>query len=179
MNLIDYRGSSRSAGRLTLGLLVTVAALCALLLVPFTPSAHAQLDPGSGCRRPQTAVRACRLAQADQGESNAQRVLLRAGYRGAGDDAGALDNLPRLHLHEIYHADGEKVGEIYVAREPGAATYVEHWVMFDTYEYPDTIRPADDQRYGSEQDFLSRVPFGPGYRYARWDVAEQSELPGR
>jgi hypothetical protein len=179
MNPGDLSSPGRPTGRLTLGLLVAVAALSALLQVPSTPPVHAQLDPDNVCRRPQMAVRACRLAQADQDGSDAQRILLRAAHQATGDEAAALASAPRLHLHEIYHADGRKVGEIYVDRAPSAASYVEHWVMFDTYEYPDSIRPADEQRYASEQDFLSRVPFGPGYRYARWDVAEQTRIPGR
>jgi len=51
--------------------------------------------------------------------------------------------------------------------------------MFEAFEYPDVIKPAEAQPYASEQDFLAHVPFGPGYRYARWDVAEQSQIPGR
>ncbi|GAA3193788.1 hypothetical protein ACFO1B_03960 [Dactylosporangium siamense] len=85
----------------------------------------------------------------------------------------------RFPLHEIFHADGTKVGEIYVARKPGAATYVEHWVMYPGYEYPDRIRPAAVQRFRGEQDFLDHVAFGAGYRYVRWDVVEQGTIPGR
>lgn len=85
----------------------------------------------------------------------------------------------RYPLHEIFHADGRKVGEIYVVRTPGAATYVEHWVMFPGYQYPDTIRPARVQRYDGERDFLAHVPFAPGARYARWDVTEKRNIPGR
>ncbi|MET7419490.1 hypothetical protein [Dactylosporangium sp. NPDC005555] len=85
----------------------------------------------------------------------------------------------RYPLHEIFHADGTKVGEIFVARRPGASVYVEHWVMYPGYEYPDRIRPAAVQRYGGEQDFLDHVPFGPGYRYVRWDVVERGTIPGR
>lgn len=85
----------------------------------------------------------------------------------------------RFPLHEIFHADGTKVGEIYVARQPGAAVYVEHWVMYPGYEYPDRIRPAVTQRYRGEQDFLEHVGFGPGYRYVRWDVVERGSIPGR
>jgi hypothetical protein len=93
--------------------------------------------------------------------------------------ASALTAQGHYPLHEIFHADGTKVGEIYVARKPGAATYVEHWVMYAGYEYPDRIRPAAVQRYRGEQDFLDHVPFGPGYRYVRWDVREQGGIPGR
>jgi len=85
----------------------------------------------------------------------------------------------RFPLHEIFHADGTKVGEIYVARRPGAAVYIEHWVMYPGYEYPDRIRPAAVQRYQGEQDFLDHVGFGPGYRYVRWDVVERGTIPGR
>ena len=40
------------------------------------------------------------------------------------------------------------------------------------------LRPSAD-RYDGAADFLARVPFKPGYSYARWDVSEQSRLPGR
>ncbi len=95
------------------------------------------------------------------------------------EDVRAGRAADRFPLHEIFHADGTKVGEIYVTRRPGAAAYVEHWVMFPGYAYPDHIRPAVSQRYHGEQDFLDHVAFGPGYRYVRWDVVERGTVPGR
>ncbi len=139
-------------------------ALLALGLVAFaagyagsvgTADAQVPVDTGK-CRKAQSDARACRLAQ-----------------------PGLVDASGPVHLHEIYHADGTKVGEIYVAREGEADRYVEHWVMFGGYLYPSAIKPAADERYASERDFLARVPFGPGARYARWDVVEQTRIPGR
>ena len=156
MHLLRHLRRGRPGRGLTLGLLGATLILGALLLPPLGGDALAQIPIDAGkCRKAQTDARACRAAQPG---------LV---------DAGAL------HLHEIYHADGTKVGEIYVAREGEAARYVEHWVMFDNYIYPSTIKPAREQRYTSEQDFLARVPFGPGATYARWDVVEQSRIPGR
>jgi len=162
MNLLQYLRRGRPSIGLTLGLLATAAVLSTLVQLPSSPAAHAQLE----CRRrANPEARSC--------------PLLSAEFEKAGALATGAPDLPTASLHEIFHADGQKVGEVFVTREPGAATYVEHWVMFDTFEYPDVIQPANDQPYASAQDFLQHVPFGPGYRYARWDVVEQSRLPGR
>jgi hypothetical protein len=155
------------AGRLYALTLAGAALVASVLLLPAsTQTASAQIDVAP-CRSSPSGERgrACRMALSAQSSAVASEA----------SDIGTA----RFQLHEIYHEDGLKVGEIYVAREPGAPTYVEHWVMFDTYEYPDQIRPAARQRYASEQDFLARVPFGPGYTYARWDVAERHTIPGR
>ncbi len=140
-----------------IGLLGAALVLGALLLPALGGDALAQIPVDTGkCRTTQSGARACRAAQ-----------------------PGLVDAAGPVHLHEIYHADGTKVGEIYVAREGEAARYVEHWVMFDGYIYPSAIKPARDQRYTSEKDFLARVPFRPGSRYARWDVVAQSQIPVR
>jgi len=90
--------------------------------------------------------------------------------------------VPPIHgirVHDILQHDGTRIGIIYVDRESVASKqYVEHWVMFDNYTYPSMLRPSAD-RYDSAADFLARVPFKSGYGYARWDVSEQSRLPGR
>ena len=158
MNLLHRIRCGQPGRVLALGLLGAALTLGALLLPALGGDALAQIPVDAGpCRRTAqpTERAACRAAQSG---------LLDAGV---------------LHLHEIYHADGTKVGEIYVAREGSATRYVEHWVMFDGYIYPSMIKPAREQRYASEQDFLARVPFGPGSTYARWDVVEQSRIPGR
>jgi hypothetical protein len=163
MSLIQHLYRGRLSVGLTLVVLVTTATMNALAPLPSATPAHAQVDVG--CRRTELAKRMCRQASTE--------------FEKAGALSSDASDVPPATLHELFHADGQKVGEIYVARAPGASTYVEHWVMFDSFEYPDVIRPAEDQPYTSEQDFLARVPFGPGYRYARWDVAEQSRIPGR
>ena len=81
-------------------------------------------------------------------------------------------------LHIIYD-NGSPVGAIYVDRERGAAQYVEHWVMFPTYTYPSEIRPNEQNAYTSADEFLASIPFGPGYRYARLDIAKTASIPGR
>ena len=82
--------------------------------------------------------------------------------------------------------NGAKVGEIYVPqREPGAINYVEHWVLFNNYEYPGkdpslvTTIVAGRSNYESEEDFFKRVAWGPGFRYVRVDSTDTDKLPGR
>jgi len=82
--------------------------------------------------------------------------------------------------------NGAKVGEIYVPQhEPGAINYVEHWVLFNNYEYPGkdpslvTTIVAGRNGYESEQDFFKRVPWGSGSRYVRVDSTDTDKLPGR
>ena len=157
MHLLQHIRHGRSGRDLALGLLAAALTLGALLLPALGGDALAQVPIDTNkCRTAEGNLRASRLAQ-----------------------PGLVEGSGALHLHEIYHSDGTKVGEIYVAREGSATKYVEHWVMFDNYIYPSAIKPAREQRYTSEEDFLARVPFGPGSRYARWDVAEQSRIPGR
>lgn len=81
---------------------------------------------------------------------------------------------------------GQTVGEIFVpAHEPGQTVYVEHWVLFRTYTYPDGDRwlrtkiKAGRKHYTSEEDFFARAPWGPGYRYVRVDATDTDKLPGR
>jgi hypothetical protein len=82
--------------------------------------------------------------------------------------------------------NGKKVGEIFVPqREVGQINYIEHWVLFADYVYPDsdlslnTKIKAGRQRYVSEADFFGRVPWGPRYRYVRIDATDTEVLPGR
>ena len=93
-------------------------------------------------------------------------------------------------IHDIFQTDGfghtVKAGEIYVPqREPGATTYVEHWVLFDNYVYPSAenpivtiIRPSQ-RKFVSEEDFFARVAWGAGFRYVRVDCLDSERLPGR
>jgi hypothetical protein len=82
--------------------------------------------------------------------------------------------------------NGRKVGEIFVpARAAGQTNYVEHWVLFSDYVYPDsdlslnTKIKASRKTYTSEDDFFARVPWGPGFRYVRVDATDTDTLPGR
>jgi hypothetical protein len=82
--------------------------------------------------------------------------------------------------------NGRKVGEIFVpARSALQTSYVEHWVLFSDYVYPDrdlslkTKIKAGRQRYASEEDFFARVPWGRGYRYVRIEATDTDTLPGR
>ena len=82
--------------------------------------------------------------------------------------------------------NGRKVGEIFVpARAAGQTNYVEHWVLFSDYVYPDgdlslnTKIKAGRKTYTSEEDFFARVPWGRGYRYVRIDATDTDTLPGR
>lgn len=79
---------------------------------------------------------------------------------------------------------GQRVGQVY--RE-GAdpSEYVEHWVMFPRYIYPSPVNgvqlvvvPGND-KYRSAGDFLARVPFEPGSRYARAAIFDAERIPGR
>jgi hypothetical protein len=81
---------------------------------------------------------------------------------------------------------GQKVGEIFVpARETKQTKYVEHWVLFPGYVYPNgelslrTTIKAGRQRYSNETDFFARVPWARGYRYVRIDATDTTVLPGR
>jgi hypothetical protein len=80
----------------------------------------------------------------------------------------------------------KKVGEIFVPqREVGQMNYVEHWVLFPGYVYPNsdlslnTKIKAGRQRYVRETEFFACVPWGPGYRYVRIDATDTEILPGR
>ena len=90
--------------------------------------------------------------------------------------------------HDVFQRDGfqneRKVAQIFVpARTADETTYVEHWVLFDGYVYPNRslslvteIRPSSD-RYASLEDFLARVAWGPGFRYVRATAFESDSLP--
>lgn len=81
-----------------------------------------------------------------------------------------------IRVHDIFHEDGTKVGEIYVDRQDGAATYAEHWVVSRDYAYPHMIRPSEN-RYDSAEHFLTTVTFDPGSTYIRVDATESNALP--
>jgi hypothetical protein len=81
------------------------------------------------------------------------------------------------------YQDGVQVGEVYNDRLPEQTTYVEHWVLYDTYLAlgPEGRRSAQvevcEQRYTSVPDFLANVQFGAGYRYIHVTAHEADELP--
>lgn len=82
--------------------------------------------------------------------------------------------------------NGKKVGEIYVPpRAAGQTNYVEHWVLFSDYVYPDsdlslnTKIKASRRAYSNEEDFFARVPWEPGFRYVRIQATDTDRLPGR
>lgn len=81
------------------------------------------------------------------------------------------------------YQDGIQVGEVYNDRLPEQSTYVEYWVLYDTYMAlgSEGRRSAQvevcEQRYASVQDFLANAPWGPGYRYIHVTAHEADELP--
>ncbi len=87
----------------------------------------------------------------------------------------------------IIRQNGIRVGEIFVPdQERGAINYVEHWVLYDNYVYPNIDKPslvttieAVRNDYESEDDFFARVPWGKGFRYVRVDCTDTDKLPGR
>ena len=77
------------------------------------------------------------------------------------------------------------VGEIFVPERAGdASTYVEHWVSFRDYVYPNgnstssTKIEAGKQNYRNEQDFFAQVPWDDGFRYIQITAAEARKPPG-
>lgn len=74
------------------------------------------------------------------------------------------------------------VGEVY--REGADPTrYTEHWVLYPNYVYPSertdhavTLAGAHAE-YRDAADFLARVPFERGARYARVACADTAERP--
>jgi hypothetical protein len=90
---------------------------------------------------------------------------------------------PGLRVYDIYE-DDQRVGQVY--REgTDPSTYVEHWVMFPNYVYPSPVNgvrllivPGNDE-YRSAGDFLARVPFERGARYARAAIVDSERIPGR
>ena len=87
--------------------------------------------------------------------------------------------------HDIFQ-DGKKVGEIYVPdREPGATNYIEHWVLFSDYIYPNRNLPvvttikASRFHDASAEQFFARVEWGPGFRYVRVEAFDTDKLPTR
>ena len=80
--------------------------------------------------------------------------------------------------------DGEVVGEIYRI-DPDPDHYVEHWVLYPGYVYPDAesgviteLRPGY-RTYRNLDDFYARVPFEKGSRYVKVDCLDGTTLPGR
>ena len=109
--------------------------------------------------------------------------------------ATAISALPPAHpqldpsIHDIFQLNElgimEKRGEIFVPRrEPGAISYVEHWVLFENYVYPSAenrvvtiIRPSQ-RKLMTEEEFFARIPNRPGVRYVRVECSETVMLPG-
>jgi hypothetical protein len=91
-------------------------------------------------------------------------------------------------IHDVFQSDKgqteRRVGQIFVPeRTADETSYVEHWVLFADYVYPNNslslitqIRPSRE-RYASLEEFLARVPWGPGYRYVRVAAFESDSLP--
>jgi hypothetical protein len=86
-------------------------------------------------------------------------------------------------VFDLYE-NGERVGQVYREGE-NPNEYVEHWVMFPRYVYPSSVNgvrllvvPGADQ-YRSAGDFLARVPFEQGSRYARAAIFDAERIPGR
>jgi hypothetical protein len=85
---------------------------------------------------------------------------------------------------DIYQRE-MKVGEIYVHwRQPEAARYDEHWVLFPEYVYPGPknlepvrIVPRAKSPYASAEDFFRRVEFVRGSKYIRVIADEYDQLP--
>jgi hypothetical protein len=87
-------------------------------------------------------------------------------------------------LSAIYQ-NGVQVGEIYVPQWGSRSLYVEHWILYPNYVYPNArngvetrIAPNPNVSYASETDFFARAPFGPGYRYVRVTSADMDKMPG-
>jgi hypothetical protein len=85
--------------------------------------------------------------------------------------------------HDVFQ-NGRKVAQIFAPeRTADETSYVEHWVLFDSYVYPNRslslvteIRPSRDS-YASLEDFFARVAWGPGFRYIRVAAFESNSLP--
>lgn len=82
------------------------------------------------------------------------------------------------------YEDGQLVGQVF--REGSNPTeYVEHWVMFPRYIYPSPVNGVQlvvvpgKSHYRGAADFLARVPFEPGSRYARAAIFDAERIPGR
>ena len=86
-------------------------------------------------------------------------------------------------LFKIYQ-NGVEVGEIYTPQCASRSLYVEHWILYPNYVYPNArngikteIVPDADASYASEADFFARAPFGPGYRYVHVTSEDGTQLP--
>jgi hypothetical protein len=78
------------------------------------------------------------------------------------------------------------VGEIHVPGKASQSLYIEHWILYPNYVYPNAhngirtdILPDINLSYASEADFFAHAPFGPGYRYVRVTSDDTDLLPGR
>ncbi len=82
--------------------------------------------------------------------------------------------------------NGRVVGQVYVPpRDLGAERYVEHWVLYADYVYPNgepglnvEIR-AGNGSFHDEQEFFRTVRWGQGFRYVRVDSLDTNQLPVR
>ena len=84
------------------------------------------------------------------------------------------------------YQNGVQVGEIHVPGKASQSLYVEHWVLYPNYVYPNgrngiqtEFVPGTTSSCASEADFFARAPFGPGYRYVRVTSNDTDLLPGR
>jgi hypothetical protein len=84
------------------------------------------------------------------------------------------------------YQNGVQVGEIYVPGWSSQSLYVEHWILYPNYVYPNArngikteIIRDTNASYTSETDFFARAPFGPGYRYVRVTSNDTDRMPGR
>jgi hypothetical protein len=84
------------------------------------------------------------------------------------------------------YQNGVRVGEIHVPGKASQSLYIEHWILYPTYVYPNTcngirteIVPDTNLSYTSEADFFARAPFGPGFRYVRVTSNDPDIMPGR
>lgn len=103
----------------------------------------------------------------------------------------SLVALPRANAQLDYneasfgiYQRGVLVGEVYRA-ETDPSNYVEHWVLYPTYVYPNvtngivtTLQPGHTE-YRDAKDFLGRVPFERGSRYVTATCNDGTKIPGR
>ena len=84
------------------------------------------------------------------------------------------------------YQNGVRVGEIHVPGKASQSLYIEHWILYPTYVYPNTRNGIRTEivfdtslSYTSEADFFARAAFGPGYRYIRVTSNDMDRMPGR
>jgi hypothetical protein len=79
--------------------------------------------------------------------------------------------------------NGVQVGEIYVPPQSDRGLYVEHWILYPNYVYPNARNGVKTEivpianPYTNEEDFFARAPFGPGYRYVEATCNDSPRFP--